>query len=76
MQGVAASHEINKTIHDYSISRTDLMYTEFGKKGNIEGYKVSFDCKIFSDDYKMYNIWAGNGIGEDSFSFQIQAIGK
>lgn len=76
MQGVAADHEKNETVFDYRLSTTDLKYTELGGKGNIEGYKVSFELNMFSDDYKMYKIWARNGIGEESFSFQIKPIGK
>ncbi|CAC5426686.1 unnamed protein product [Mytilus coruscus] len=76
MKGVAADHEKNETILEFRLSGTDLMYTESGQKGKIKGYKISFDFKMFSSDYEMYNIWARNERGEDSFSFKIQAIGE
>lgn len=76
MRGVAADFEKNETIHDFRLSGTDLMYTEFGQNGKIKGFKISFDLKMLSSNYEVYNIWACNGRGADYFSFKIQAIGK
>ncbi|XP_052085477.1 uncharacterized protein LOC127723082 [Mytilus californianus] len=75
IEAVAARYTINETIHDFRISEIELSYSEFKNRGNIKGNQIAFDFKMFSNEYEMYKIWTKNGQGEDSFSFNIQAVG-
>lgn len=75
IEAVAGRYTINETVHDFRISETELSYSEFENRGNIKGNQIAFDLKVFSNEYEMYKIWTKNGEGEDSFSFNIQAVG-
>lgn len=76
IEGVAPSYTINETIRDFRISERKLLYSEFENKGNIKCYEIEFEIKMLSNEYEIYKVWTNNGIGEDSFSFNIQAFGK
>ncbi|CAC5423230.1 unnamed protein product [Mytilus coruscus] len=76
IEGVAPYYTKNETILDFRISETELLYSEFGNKGHIKGNEIAFEFKMFSNDYEMYKIWTKNGLGEESFSFNIRAIGS
>lgn len=73
---VAPCYTKNETILDFRISETELLYSEFGNKGHIKGNAIAFEFKMFSNEYDIYKLWTKNGLGKQSFSFNIRAVGK
>lgn len=63
-------------IHDFRLSKKDLMYTGSAGKGNIGGYEVSFEKQIstYNSNY-VYTIWAENRFGVDSYKFRVITVG-
>ncbi|CAG2250511.1 unnamed protein product [Mytilus edulis] len=74
IEAVAPCYTKNETIHDFIISETELLYSDFGNKGFIIGNEITFEFKILSTEYEKYKIWTKNRLGEDSFDFNIQAV--
>lgn len=64
-------------IHEFRLSKKDLMYTGSAGKGNIGGYEVSFEkqISIYNSNY-VYTIWAENRFGVDSYKFRVITVGK
>lgn len=73
---VAPGYTKNETINDFKMTETNLKYTDFESNANIKGELIVFEFKMLSNEYEMYRIWASNALGEDSFSFNIEATGK
>ncbi|CAC5396461.1 unnamed protein product [Mytilus coruscus] len=60
---------------EFRISNTTLPYTAFGHKGNISGYEITIKKNILSNnDFRVYNIWAKNQMGVDSYRFEVIAV--
>ncbi|CAC5396460.1 unnamed protein product [Mytilus coruscus] len=75
IEAVALCFMKNETVLDFRISETKLLYSDFGNKGFIKGNKITFEFKTISSEYEKYKIWTKNRRGEDSFDFNIQAVG-
>lgn len=67
----------NTSIHSLVLTETALIYSAFGNKGNINGYRIEFETTPSEmDGFALYNMLAKNKLGVTFYRFEIKAVGN